>query len=501
MAYDFVIQYRYVTDEAGLSENTVAGEGETTDTNHEPMSNNHSGGQLPQPNAAPDIAVDDIPDAVIVADGETGVIIDANAAAGELFECDPATLYGRPQTDLHPDGEEDAYRQAFSRGIAGERVNRLADGSPLFIETTSGEQIPVEINVQRIKNELRVAIVGVFREVSEQIEREQQLRKTTTRLETLLDALPMPAAVLDTDGIVTRWNPASKATFGYDAAEICGEPYSLFINEEEFEQVFNDVLAGHGVDGYTTTLRAADGSAIPVELYAQPLFDDGSVTGIIGAAVDVTDKREHEQQLSVLHRVLRHNLRNDLNAIMGWTTQLTADSEKEQKAINQIGQAVTRLVELSKDATEIRNDITGTTKQIEPVSIETVQAELTEQLAPTGTVTINNIAFPEQVTAPRRGIDAVSDSIGDFSCEKNAVTIHSDTDYLRIEIDTPGCVLPDGAQALIQKGKETELDHATDLTAAKALLTINGLGGSVVPADETAAETDAICVDLPRVDS
>ncbi len=402
--------------------------------------------------------------------------------------------------DLHPSGEEDAYRQAFTRGIAGERVNRLADGSPLFIETASGEQVPVEINVKRVETETGMAIVGVFRDVSEQIDREQQLRKTTTRLETLLDALPIPAAVIDTDGIVRRWNPASEGILRYDAVEIRGEPYSLFVGETEFEQVFADVIAGQSVGSYTTTLRAADGSVVPVELYAHPLLEDGSVTGVIGVAIDTTDQRERQQQLSVLHRVLRHNLRNDANAIMGWTTQLTAETEKEQKAINRIGQAVDRLAALSADATEIRQNITGDTTPVESVTLKTAQAELTEQLSPSGTVRVDNVAFPEQVTVPRRGIDAVSDLLGDFECETYSVTPTSGTEYVRIDIVTPGCALPDGARALIIDGEETKLKHASDLTAAKALLIINNIGGSVVPPDETTADTESIYIDLPRTD-
>ncbi len=50
---------------------------------------------------------------------------------------------------------------------------------------------------------------------------------------------------------------------------------------------------------------------------AKPVIKDGSVTRIVGFSRDVTDYHRQERQLRVMDNLLRHNLRNDMNIILG----------------------------------------------------------------------------------------------------------------------------------------------------------------------------------------
>ncbi|MFB6120571.1 MAG: PAS domain S-box protein [Halobacteriaceae archaeon] len=54
-----------------------------------------------------------------------------------------------------------------------------------------------------------------------------------------------------------------------------------------------------------------------VAVEGQPIVEDDRVVRIIGFARDVTDQRRREQHLRVMDRLLRHNLRNDLNVVLG----------------------------------------------------------------------------------------------------------------------------------------------------------------------------------------
>jgi len=143
-----------------------------------------------------------LPNAVVVADETTGKVITVSDTAEELFNCPATDLIGRDQLTLHPAEDADLYREAFSRGVETERIDRLQDGSPVYIETRTGERKSVEINVQRVQQDGQMFVVGVFREVSAQLKRKQELKQTTTRLNTLLDSALLHIAVLDTDGRV-----------------------------------------------------------------------------------------------------------------------------------------------------------------------------------------------------------------------------------------------------------------------------------------------------------
>jgi len=96
--------------------------------------------------------LDAIPTAVIFADAETGVVVDANSAAVGLLECPREELVGSRQTDIYPpecrsaatDGFESVANGYSDRWIGG-------DGSdPLYVRTGRGDEVPIEIRARRV---------------------------------------------------------------------------------------------------------------------------------------------------------------------------------------------------------------------------------------------------------------------------------------------------------------------------------------------------------------
>lgn len=117
------------------------------------------------------------PDAVIVAETQTGEIVETNGQVTDLFGYNPAELIGERQPILHPSGEEDRYRSLFESHIeACEAIlSELPDGSPIYIETKAGDHVPVEINARVFELDDKQMITGVFRDVSARHEYERQL--------------------------------------------------------------------------------------------------------------------------------------------------------------------------------------------------------------------------------------------------------------------------------------------------------------------------------------
>ncbi|MHB9288841.1 PAS domain S-box protein [Halobacteriales archaeon Cl-PHB] len=126
-----------------------------------------------------------VPDAVVVADAESGVIVEANDSVTDLLGYEPSDLVGKPQVVLHPSGEEARYRDLFAtHATEGTIRTQLADGGPIHVETADGEQVPVEINAQLFDLGDRRLVAGVFRDVTAARERRRQLRtlhETTRR--------------------------------------------------------------------------------------------------------------------------------------------------------------------------------------------------------------------------------------------------------------------------------------------------------------------------------
>lgn len=455
-----------------------------------------------------DVLMETLPDAVVVADGTTGEIVTVNDAAEELFDCPATELIGRDQSTLHPAEDADLYREAFRRGVQNERVDRLQDGSPVYIETKTGERKPVEINVQRVQQDGQPFVVGVFREISTQLRRKQELEQTTTRLNALLDSAPLPVAVLDTDGRVELWNQAAEDVFGYAAAEIIGDRYPLFTDQAQFDELFEAVLVGRTIEGVRIPLRARNGSRITAEIYASPLYEDGEVTGVIGSAVSVMDKQQREQHLDVVHRLLRHNLRNKLTVIDSYGSMLATGDTRDQSTVQQAGKSIVtaanELSELSDHALRTRQEVTAE----ETASCEmTALVDSIEEITPASvakTVTSNADTTIDEVVIPQQAANAVSrlvTRIVEYTPHDNLqFTVELCPQYVLIRVTNQTALLPDGDAMLLTEGTETALAHGQTMEVARAYLTLVSVGGDIVVTGDKAAR-DAFRIELPRRDS
>lgn len=466
------------------------------------------------------IDVDHMPDAIVIADADSQHIVYANTAAEELFRCDADELVGRHQTELHPAGKTAAYAEAFRRGLGGQRVNRLQSGEPLFIKTSNGDNIPVEINVQRLTVEGSSYLMGVFREVSEQVERERALNQTTTRLETLLDVLPTPVSVLDTDGVVKRWNQAAEEVLGYTAEEVIGKRYSLFTDTDEFETVLMNVADGESLRDYRTTLRASNGAQVPVAVNARPLYESETVTGIIGTAVDLSDRHRREQQLDLLNRMARHNFRNELSVIQGYGEVLERSMSDEndhagsedpvltnpkQDPVSKILAASDRLLELSEEAVNIQKAISNR-EQMTTQDLSQLISALLEQFRTDESVDELEVEVATGSTSGQVPVAAATATSDLFErlldCSDNAkIQFRANTvdNYIELSVTGDKPLFCETERTLIQQGAETDLQHNSGLTVPRTYLTIRSLGG-IVELEHGTAETPAnsLRVELPQ---
>lgn len=120
------------------------------------------------------------------------------------------------------------------------------------------------------------------------------------------------------------------------------------------------------------------------ELVSRP----GEPTVLEGFVMDVTDWKMSKRRLRILNRVLRHNLRNDMNVIMGYADEIAEaveddDLRSEAETIESIA---TSVASLSDSTSQIESliDIEPTSREPLDVSafveatVETIRDEYTE---------------------------------------------------------------------------------------------------------------------------
>lgn len=118
-----------------------------------------------------------------------------------------------------------------------------------------------------------------------------------------------PIIGLSLDRRVTSWNAAAARLFGYEEAEILGQPLAILVPDdrrEEFERIHGSVGEGGGTGAFETIRRRKDGSLVDVSVSVSPVFDsDGRVIGSAAIDRDISRRKAAERELERQRSLLR----------------------------------------------------------------------------------------------------------------------------------------------------------------------------------------------------
>ena len=171
-----------------------------------------------------------------------------------------------------------------------------------------------------------------FRDVSARKEREEELRRYETTIQTLDDGI----YALDADSRFTTVNDAYVEMTGRSREELLGEPASV-IHSERLDETAAELVREAATDGEThatirAEIRSADGETIPVESRMSPYPTDGG-QGRVGVVRDITERRKREReiqaridQLDAIAELGRLALaESDLDELLDETARTVAD--------------------------------------------------------------------------------------------------------------------------------------------------------------------------------
>jgi len=210
--------------------------------------------------------------------------------------------------------------------------------------------------------------------------RQRQQRRVTERARqhyrTLLDASPDAIFVARADnGIIVDVNRTAETLLNRPVDEILGM-HQVDLHPTEQRDQYRDlfethVTAGEGIvtelpDGSGVHVVTADGERVPVGINATT-FEHRDTTFFLGIFRDVSERRRREvelqnrtEQLELLNRVIRHDIRNDMTVITGWTDVLSNHVDDEGEAIvDRLQGAGQHVIELTNVAREYVEIVTG----------------------------------------------------------------------------------------------------------------------------------------------
>lgn len=104
-------------------------------------------------------------------------------------------------------------------------------------------------------------------------------------------------------GLVTSWNPAATAIFGYSSDEMLGKSLLMLLPPEKSDEerfILERIQAGEIVDHFETIRIHKDGRRVHVSVTTSPIFDQsGKIIGASKIARDITAQKFAERQLKL----------------------------------------------------------------------------------------------------------------------------------------------------------------------------------------------------------
>jgi PAS domain S-box-containing protein len=158
---------------------------------------------------------DNSPDAIFLADPDSGKIIDANKAALQLLKMPHSKVVGMHQTQLHPKRLEDHSKESFSEH---KKRNDLILPIENFLLTATGEEIPVEVLASTLKTNGKTIIQGVFRNITERRKIEKALQESENKFQLFFEHSKDAMLLLDGE-VFFDCNREALNMLGYSSKE------------------------------------------------------------------------------------------------------------------------------------------------------------------------------------------------------------------------------------------------------------------------------------------
>ena len=179
--------------------------------------------------------------------------------------------------------------------------------------TKDGKEIPIEDSAAPIKDDKGKTrgVVLVFRDDSKRRLAEKALLASESFNRGLVESSPVGILYLDKDGTIRYENPAMSKLMGVPegiVSPVIGKKICDLetIKESGAAPSLESLLQGKPISGEVFKYRSLMGPVMDLEVYAVPLKgDDGSITGAILNAKDISDQKLKEVQLVESKEYLR----------------------------------------------------------------------------------------------------------------------------------------------------------------------------------------------------
>ncbi|GGK83836.1 hypothetical protein GCM10009067_39920 [Haloarcula sebkhae] len=343
------------------------------------------------------------------------------------------------------------------------------------------------------------------------IQRERELNKRNELYRAVISASFAFVFQIDTEAKFSFVSPSVEDFTGYRPDMLNGEPISILGPNEQTVKEARDYLDriinnGEAIQVRGHPIETRSGNTVYADIRAEPIYEPSVASNarttedIIGAQVmvrDASDRRKREGLISVINRVLRHNVRNKLTVINGHAKMLAADLEGNSASkADRILDAGNHLLNLSESARRIESH-RELSPNLESLDLVPVVSELLAQLNeeyPEASVAMDipETAIAETQPRIKTALWEILDNAAQHTGPEPTIDVDvSVTDeQILIKIGDYGPGLPETDQKVLTTGEEDPLVHGQGLGLFLAHWIITNLDGRVSVATARGTSVD-----------
>jgi PAS domain S-box-containing protein len=337
-----------------------------------------------------------------------------------------------------------------------------------------------------------------------------ELATENERFQNLFQSLPDPVVeneFVDGEPVVERVNPAFERVFGYDAADVVGEPLNDFIvpegRERDARELDSNYRKASDDDEYVVSREVVRSTATGDRHFlfrGVTYVDDDSYRGY-AIYTDMTTQRERERRLQVLQTVLRHNIRTEMTLVSGYADELAAESDQPVLAAN-IREAVQEVLDLGDAAREFERVLSETT-EFQRIDVAAVVRDAVDELAGDYPDRPVDVDVTSTIVIADHRLQTVIEQLVENAFEHGdgtvSITISSSTETIEVHIRDDGDGVPAFERELVTGDRDiTQLEHGSGLGLWVATWLLDRFHGNLrFEATGDAGGNDTVVV-LPR---
>jgi PAS domain S-box-containing protein len=240
---------------------------------------------------------------------------------------------------VHPDDRE-RLKAASVKRFSGENV---PSSFTARIVTKTGTAKEGDFFVDQVIFHGHPAILGLFRDITEQRRTEISLRESEEKFRSYVENANEILYSLTIDGIFSYVSPQWTEQLGHETSEVIGNTFAAFVHPDDLSRcqafVRQILVTGKKMSGVECRVHHKNGSWQRHISTGSPIRDDkGNIVAFLGTCHDVTEQKRTEdalhmanRQLNLLTGITRHDIRNQILALKGYlelSKQTLGDSTK-----------------------------------------------------------------------------------------------------------------------------------------------------------------------------